>query len=85
MDVISQEEWDQAHIANSTLIPLDELTLILNELLNGRDIVIICLSRHLSQGGVTILRKADFSRAMCMTNRLTAWKAAGYLVESNNP
>jgi len=78
LDVRSQEEWDQVHIANSTLIPLDELP-------NDRDIVVVCLSGHRSQEGVTILRKAGFSRATCMTDGLTAWKAAGHPLEGSNP
>jgi rhodanese-related sulfurtransferase len=85
LDVRSQEEWDQVHIANSTLIPLDELPNNLSELPKDRDIVVVCLSGHRSQEGVTILRKAGFSRATCMTNGLTAWKAAGYPLEGSNP
>jgi rhodanese-related sulfurtransferase len=85
VDVRSQEEWDQVHIANSTLIPLDELQNRLNELPNDRDIVIVCLSGHRSEEGVTILRNAGFSRATCMSGGLTAWKAAGYPLEGRNP
>jgi rhodanese-related sulfurtransferase len=32
-----------------------------------------------------MLRNAGFSRATCMTGGLTAWKAAGYPLEGNNP
>lgn len=85
LDVRSQDEWDQVHIANSTRISLDELQSHLNVLPNDRDIVVVCLSGHRSQEGVTILRKAGFSRAMCMTDGLTAWKAAGYPLEGSNP
>jgi rhodanese-related sulfurtransferase len=85
LDVRSQEEWDQVHIANSTLIPLDELQNRLSELPNDRDIVVVCLSGHRSEEGVTIMRNAGFSRARCMTDGLTAWKAAGYPVEGSNP
>jgi rhodanese-related sulfurtransferase len=85
LDVRSQEEWDQVHIANSTLIPLDELKNRLSELPNDRDVVVVCLSGHRSEEGVTILRNAGFSRASCMTDGLTAWKAAGYPLEGSNP
>jgi rhodanese-related sulfurtransferase len=85
LDVRSQEEWDQVHIANSKLIPLDELPNKLSELPNDRDIVVVCLSGHRSEEGVTILRNAGFSRATCMTGGLTAWKAAGYPLEGSNP
>jgi len=85
LDVRSQEEWDQVHIANSTLIPLDELQNRLSELPNARDIVVVCLSGHRSEEGVMILRNAGFSRASCMTDGLTAWKVAGYPLEGSNP
>jgi rhodanese-related sulfurtransferase len=85
LDVRSQEEWDQVHIANSKLIPLDQLPNKLRELPKDRDIVVVCLSGHRSQEGVSILRKAGFSRATCMTDGLTAWKAAGYPLEGTNP
>lgn len=85
LDVRSQEEWDQVHIANSTLIPLDELQNRLIELPRDHDIVVVCLSGHRSEEGVTILRNAGFSRATCMTDGLTAWKAAGYPLEGSNP
>lgn len=85
LDVRSQEEWDQVHIASSTLIPLDELPNKLSELPKDRDIVVVCLSGHRSGEGVSILQKAGFSRATCLIGGLTAWKAAGYPLEGSNP
>jgi rhodanese-related sulfurtransferase len=85
LDVRSQEEWDQVHIANSTRIALDDLQNHLSELPKEGDIVVVCLSGHRSQEGVTILRKAGFSNATCMTGGMTAWKAAGYPLEGSNP
>jgi rhodanese-related sulfurtransferase len=85
LDVRSQEEWDQVHIANSILIPLDELLNHISELPKDRDIVVVCLSGHRSEEGLSILQKNGFSRATCMTGGLTAWKAAGYPLEGSNP
>jgi len=85
VDVRSQQEWDESHIASSTLIPLDELQNRLSELPKDKDIVVVCLSGHRSEQGVTILKNAGFSRARCMTGGLTAWKAAGYPLEGSNP
>jgi rhodanese-related sulfurtransferase len=82
LDVRSQEEFDQAHIANSAIIPLDELPNRLGELPRNRDIVVVCLSGHRSEEGMTILQQAGFSRAACMTGGLAAWQAAGYPLES---
>lgn len=78
LDVRSQAEWNQAHLAQSVLIPLDELQSRLSELPRDRDIVVVCLSGVRSQEGVTILRQAGFSRASWMQGGLEAWQAAGY-------
>ena len=85
LDVRSQEEWNQVHIARSTLIPLDELQSRLSELPRDQDIVVVCLSGKRSKEGMTILQQAGFSRAACMTGGLTAWKATGYPLEGSNP
>jgi len=85
LDVRSQAEWDQVHIPNSTLIPLDVLQNRSNELPRDRDIVVVCKSVVRSKEGMTILLQAGFSRASCMTDGLTAWKTAGYPLEGSNP
>jgi rhodanese-related sulfurtransferase len=85
LDVRAQAEWDQAHIANSTLIPLDDLPGHFSDLPKDRDIVVVCLTGHRALEGVTLLRNAGFSRATCLTGGLTAWKAAGYPLEDSNP
>jgi rhodanese-related sulfurtransferase len=83
LDVRSQSEWEQAHIANTTLIPLDELPGRLSELPRDRDIVVVCRSGKRAKEGMTILRQAGFSRATCLTGGLEAWKAAGYPLEGS--
>jgi rhodanese-related sulfurtransferase len=85
LDVRSESEWNQAHIANSTLIPLDELQSRLSELPQDQDIVVVCLSGKRSKEGMTILQQAGFTGAVCMTGGLTAWKAAGYPLEGSTP
>jgi rhodanese-related sulfurtransferase len=85
LDVRTQAEWEQMHIAKSSLIPLDELQNRLSELPRDRDIVVVCLSGHRSKEGMTILQQAGFSRATCMTGGLTAWKEAGYPLETLTP
>jgi rhodanese-related sulfurtransferase len=85
LDVRTQAEWDQAHIANSTLIPLDQLQNRLTELPRDRDIVVVCQTGKRSQTGKNLLQDAGYTRAVCMTGGLTAWKAAGYPLESSSP
>ncbi len=81
LDVRSQAEWNQVHIAKSILIPLDELQGRMSELPRDQDIVVVCASGVRSKEGVTILRQVGFSRASCMSGGLQAWEAAGYPLE----
>ncbi len=85
LDIRSQAEWNQAHIAHSVLIPLDELQSRLSELPRDKDIVVVCLSGVRSQAAVTILRRAGFYRASWMEGGLEAWQAAGYPLEGIAP
>lgn len=78
LDVRTQQEWDQGHVAKSTLIPLDNLQDRLGELPRDQDIVVICRSGARSKEGAAILRQAGFTRVTCMTGGLQAWVAAGY-------
>ena len=85
LDVRSQEEWNQVHIAKSILIPLGELQGRMSELPRNQDVVVVCASGVRSKEGVTILRQAGFSRASCMSGGLQAWEAAGYPLERSTP
>jgi rhodanese-related sulfurtransferase len=85
LDVRSQEEWNQVHISKSTLIPLDQLSGRLDEVPKDQDVIVICRSGVRSKAGMTILREAGYTRAVCMTGGLIPWKAAGYPLEGNNP
>jgi rhodanese-related sulfurtransferase len=77
VDVRTQEEWDQGHIPNSILIPLDQLPNRMNELPKDRDIVVICHSGVRSKQGAIILSTAGFPRVSCLTGGLQAWVSAG--------
>ena len=85
LDVRSQDEWNQFHIAKSTLIPLDQLQNRLSELPKDKDIVVVCLSGHRSLSGTTILQQAGFTRVSCLSGGLQAWTAAGYPVQGTPP
>jgi rhodanese-related sulfurtransferase len=81
VDVRTQAEWDQGHIARSLLIPLDELPTRLDELPRDKDIVVVCRSGTRSKEGATVLRQAGFTRVTCLSGGLQAWVAAGYPIE----
>ena len=85
LDVRSQDEWNQFHIAGSTLIPLDELATRWPELPKEGEIVVICLSGLRAESGTAILQQAGFTHVYCLSGGLNAWKAAGYALEGKAP
>ena len=85
LDVRSQEEWDQFHIAGSTLIPLEKLPSRLGQLPKDRAILVVCLSGVRSQSGAALLQQAGFTQVSYMSGGLQAWIKAGYPVEGISP
>ena len=85
LDVRTQDEWNQFHIAGSVLIPLDQLPNRLAEVPRDRDIVVVCLSGHRSLSGTAILQQAGYEQVHCLSGGLQAWIAAGYPVVSGTP
>ncbi len=80
LDVRTQEEWDEYHAPNTTLIPLDQLEARISELPKDQDIVVVCRSGNRSQQARDILLNAGFSAAS-MTGGLKEWYAKGYPIE----
>lgn len=83
LDVRSQAEWEEIHIPDSTLIPLDELSARLEELPQDREIVVVCLVGKRSQAGQKLLASSGFEDAYCLDGGIQAWEAAGYPTESS--
>ena len=81
VDVRTQQEWDQGHIAGSILIPLDDLPTRINDVPRDRDVVVVCRSGARSTQGAAILRQAGYSRVTCMSGGIQSWVAAGYPLE----
>ncbi len=81
LDVRTVEEWNEFHVPNTTLIPLDELSARVNELPKDQPIVVVCRSGNRSQTGRDILLAAGFN-ATSMNGGLNAWRDSGYPVVS---
>ena len=80
VDVRTQEEWDEYHAPNTTLIPLDQLQSRLAEIPKDREILVVCRSGNRSQQGRDILLAAGYN-ATSMAGGLKEWYAKGYPVE----
>lgn len=81
LDVRTQEEWEEYHAPNTTLIPLDQLASRVSELPRDQEIVVVCRSGNRSQQGREILLGAGFDQVTSMKGGLSEWRASGYPVE----
>ena len=81
LDVRTQEEWDDSHAPQATLIPLDELASRVSEVPMDQDVVVICRSGNRSQVGRDTLLAAGFSSVTSVAGGMNDWTAAGYPTE----
>ncbi len=78
LDVREPSEWNDAHIAGATLIPLGELASRVSELPRDKEIVVVCRSGNRSAKARDLLLNSGFSQVTSMAGGLNQWKAAGY-------
>ncbi len=78
LDVRTQAEYDQGHIANGVLIPLEELQKRLNEVPRDQAVVVVCKSGVRSREATLILRQAGYTHVAPMGGGMQAWVSAGY-------
>ena len=81
LDVRTQQEWDEFHAPNTTLIPLDQLPSRLNEIPHDRQIVVVCRTGNRSQQGRDILLDAGYKQVTSMSGGLNEWRDKGYPIE----
>lgn len=79
IDVREQDEYDTAHVAGSTLIPLGELPNRLGEISQHKDkpLIAICRSGKRSAQAVKLLHEKGFTQATSVEGGLIAWEQAG--------
>jgi rhodanese-related sulfurtransferase len=78
LDVRTLEEWNEFHVPDSTLIPLDQLTSRLGEVPQDQEVVVVCRSGNRSQQGRDVLLQAGFTKVTSMAGGLNEWRKAGY-------
>ena len=76
--ILDVRTWEEYHIPDSTLIPLDELEARIDEVPRDQEVVVVCRSGNRSQQGRDILKRAGFTEVSSMTGGLTEWGAQGY-------
>ncbi len=77
LDVREPSEWNEAHIAGATLIPLGELASRVSELPKDKEIVVVCRSGNRSAQARDLLLNDGFTQVTSMAGGLNQWKAAG--------
>jgi phage shock protein E len=81
LDVRTIEEWNEAHIPDATLIPLNQLEERVNQVPTNVPVVIYCRSGNRSQTALWILRNAGLTNVHNMLGGINAWKEAGLATE----
>ena len=78
LDVRTESEFNEEHIENAILIPVQELATRLDELSKESTLLIYCRTGNRSSTAVDILTENGFTMIYHMDGGITAWKAAGY-------
>lgn len=84
LDVRHKEEWDEYHIPDSTLIPLEELAARSGEIPRDREIIVVCRTGERSAQGRSILLAAGYTQVTSMTGGLIQWRTQGYSVATES-
>ena len=77
VDCREQDEWDDAHAAGMTLIPLSIMGQRLNELDPARPLIVVCRSGNRSLKAARQLAEIGFTDVKSMQGGLIAWAEQG--------
>ncbi len=81
IDVREQWEYDEGHIPDITLIPMNEIPNRLDEIPTDKEVIVTCRSGNRSGQVTEYLREQGFTNIHNMTGGILAWEAAGLPVE----
>ena len=76
LDVRTDAEWEDGHVAGAIHIPLGDLPDRLGELDATRPTAVICGSGYRSSTGTSVLQRHDFPTVFNTLGGMTAWEAA---------
>ena len=82
LDVREQWEYDEGHIPNVTLIPMNEVPNRLSEIPTDKEVVVTCRSGNRSSQVADFLRQQGYTNIHNMTGGILDWQAAGLPVEN---
>ena len=80
VDVREQNEWDEAHIEQATLVPLATVVNTLKEMPKEKEILLICRSGRRSGIAYRQLEELGFRNLRNVEGGMLAWEKLGYPV-----
>jgi rhodanese-related sulfurtransferase len=80
LDVRTQEEYDSGHLKDAMLIPVDDLEERINEVPEGKPIIVYCKSGMRSARAADILLNNGFSPVYNMQGGIEKWRSDGFFV-----
>jgi len=83
LDVRTQQEYDQSHLQDSILIPVQELAARINEIEDYKDkpVYVYCRSGNRSMSAISILEDQGFTDLYNMKGGITSWINQGLPVQ----
>lgn len=83
LDVRTKGEYEEIHIEDATLIPVQELSKRIDEISSYKSntILVYCRSGRRSVSAAKILHKEGFSTVINLKSGIVGWKKAGYPVK----
>ncbi|MDQ6694106.1 MAG: rhodanese-like domain-containing protein [Chloroflexota bacterium] len=81
VDVREAQEYVEAHVEGSTLIPLGQLSTRLGELREDQPVVAMCRSGNRSSVAVSMLLRAGFRDVSNLEGGILAWAKSGLPVK----
>lgn len=85
LDVRTPEEYGQFRLANSHLIPIDQITRRLGELPKDRPIVVYCAVGSRSAQVFNYLARGGYAEVYNLDGGIYAWMQRGYPVLKGKP
>lgn len=81
LDVREQDEYDEKHIPDITLLPMSTLENHIDEIPTDKTVVVTCRTGNRSNQVTQFLRANGFDNVHNMSGGIVDWEAAGYPVE----
>ena len=80
LDVRDPQEYEEVHIPDAHLIPLDQLASRIDEVPKDEEVVVYCRTGNRSRDAYDILSQAGYTNVTSIDGGIYAWAQAGYEV-----